>query len=66
MNKDVKNIVETSATTALHTVQMLASYADYLRDKDDESKKKLIKYTILSAIGITSLIALGIYISNNN
>ena len=66
MNKDIKFIVETTANTALNIAQMFISYADYLRDGSSESRKKLIKPAVMSAIGITSLIAFGIYMSNNN
>ena len=60
MNKDVKQIVEKGASTTLDITQMLLSYAKYLRDRDEESKKKFIRYSIVAGVGILSLITVGV------
>ena len=56
MNKNAIHIAKQGASTTLDIANMLHSYAKYLLDKDNDSKKKLIKYSILSAVGVSSLI----------
>lgn len=60
MNKDTINLVKDGASTVLDIAQMTHYRMKYLQDRDAESKKKMIKYTILSGVGILSLLTIGV------
>ena len=44
----------------LDIAQMTQYRMQYVQNRDDESKEKMIKYTILSGVGILSLLTIGI------
>lgn len=60
MNKDTINLINHSASTFLNIAQMTQYRMKYLQDRDAEAKEKMIKYTILSGVGILSLLTIGI------
>ena len=60
MDKDVINLIKDCASTFLNIAQMTQYRIAYLQKRDDESKEKMIKYTILTGLGIASLFAIGI------
>lgn len=60
MNKDTINLIKDGASTVLDIVQMTHYRMKYLQDRDAESKEKMIKYTILSGVGILSLLTIGV------
>jgi NADH:ubiquinone oxidoreductase subunit 2 (subunit N) len=60
MNKDVTNIIKDSTSTFLNIAQMTQYRMKYLQDRDKESKEKMVKYTVLSCVGILSLLTIGI------
>ena len=60
MNKDVINIVKDSASTFLNIAQMTQYRMKYVEERNAEDRKKMIKYTILSGVGILSLLTIGI------
>ena len=60
MNKDTINLIKDSASTFLDIAQMTQYRMKYVQNRDNESKEKMIKYTILSGVGILSLLAMGI------
>ena len=60
MNKDTINLIKDSASTFLDIAQMTQYRMQYVQNRDDESKEKMIKYTILSGVGILSLLTIGI------
>ena len=60
MNKDVINIVKDSASTFLNIAQMTQYRMKYVEERNAEDRKKMIKYTIFSGVGILSLLTIGI------
>ena len=60
MNKDTKEIINHSASTFLSIAEMTQYRMKYIQDKDAEAKEKMIKYTILSGVGIACLLTIGI------
>ena len=60
MNKDVTNLIKDSTSTFLNIAQMTQYRMKYLQDRDKESKEKMVKYTVLSCVGILSLLTIGI------
>lgn len=60
MNKDIINLISHSASTFLDIAQMTQYRMKYLQNRDAKDKEKMIKYTILSGVGILSLLAIGI------
>ena len=60
MNKDAKDLIKESASTMLNIAQMTQYRMRYLQYRDVESKEKMIKYTILSGVGIACLFIIGI------
>ena len=60
MNRDTIDLINYSASTLLDIAQMTQYRMKYLQDRTEESKEKMIKYTILSGVGILSLLAIGI------
>ena len=60
MDKDVKDLIKDSADTMLDIAQMTQYRMMYLQDRNAEDKQKMIKYTLLSVVGIACLLAIGI------
>lgn len=60
MNKDTINLIKDSASTFLNIAQMTQYRMKYLSEGDKKAKEKMIKYTILSGVGILSLLTIGI------
>ena len=60
MNKDTINLIKDSGSTVLNIARMAQYRVRYLQDRDAESKEKMIRYTVLSCIGIASLFMIGI------
>lgn len=60
MNKDVINLVKDSASTFLNIAQMTQYRMKYMQERNAEDREKMIKYTILSGVGILSLLTIGI------
>ena len=60
MNKDTKDIINHSASTFLNIAQMTQYRMKYVQDRNAEAKEKMIKYTILSGVGILSLLTMGV------
>ena len=60
MNKDTINFIKDSTSTFLNIAQMAQYRMKYVQDRDNESKAKMIKYTVLSGVGILSLLTIGI------
>ena len=60
MNKDTINLIKDSASTLLNIVQMTQYRVKYVHERKDEDKKKMIKYTVLSGVGIACLFMIGI------
>ena len=60
MNKDTINLIKDSASTVVNIAQMTQYRMKYLQDGDAEAKEKMIKYTILSGVGIAYLFMIGI------
>lgn len=60
MDKDVINLVKDSASTFLNIAQMTQYRMRYVQNGDREDKEKMIKYTILSGLGIACLLTIGI------
>ena len=60
MNKDVINLVKDSASTFLNIAQMTQYRMKYVEERNAEDRKKMIKYTIFSGVGILSLLTIGI------
>jgi len=60
MNKDVLKLIKDSASTFLNIAQMTQYRMKYGQERNDEEKKKMIKYTILSGMGIACLLMIGI------
>lgn len=60
MNKDVINLIKDGAGTMLNIAQMTQYRIRYVQDGDNEAKEKMIKYTILSGLGIACLLTIGI------
>ena len=60
MNKDVTNLIKDSTSTFLNIAQMTQYRMKYLQDRDKESKEKMVKYTVLSCVGILFLLTIGI------
>lgn len=60
MDKDAIKLIKDGASTFLNIVQMTQYRMKYLQDKDEEVKEKMIKYTVLSGVGILSLLTMGI------
>lgn len=60
MNKDVINLVKDSASTFLNIAQMTQYRMKYVQERNAEDREKMIKYTILSGVGILSLLTIGI------
>ena len=60
MNKDAINLINHSTSTFLNIAQMTQYRMKYLQDGDAEAKEKMIKYTILSGVGIAYLFMIGI------
>lgn len=60
MDKDVINLIKNSASTFLNIAQMTQYRMRYLQERNAEDKEKMIKYTILSGVGIACLFMIGI------
>ena len=60
MNKDVTNLIKDSTSTFLNIAQMTQYRMKYLQDRDKKSKEKMVKYTVLSCVGILFLLTIGI------
>ena len=60
MDKDVINLIKDSASTFLNIAQMTQYRMKYVQERDAEDKEKMIKYTILSGLGIACLLTIGI------
>lgn len=60
MNKDTIKLIKDSASTFLNIAQMTQYRMKYLQDRNAEAKEKMIKYTILSGVGILSLLTMGV------
>jgi len=60
MNKDTINLIKDGASTFLNIALMTQYRIKYLQDRDEEAKEKMIKYTVLSGVGILSLLTVGI------
>lgn len=60
MNKDVINLVKDRASTFLNIAQMTQYRMKYVQERNAEDREKMIKYTILSGVGILSLLTIGI------
>ena len=60
MDKDTINLIKDSTSTLLNIAQMTQNRMKYLQDKDAEAKEKMIKYAILSGVGIACLLMIGI------
>ena len=60
MNKDTINLIKDSASTFLNIAQMTQYRMKYAQKGNPEDKEKMIKYAILSGVGIFSLLTIGI------
>ena len=60
MDKDVKDLINHSASTFLNIAQMTQYRMRYLQDRNPEDKEKMIKHTVLSVAGIACLFMIGI------
>ena len=60
MNKDTINLIKDSASTLLNIAQMTQYRVKYVQDRDAEAREKMVKYTILSGVGVLSLLTIGI------
>lgn len=60
MDKDVKDLINHSASTFLNIAQMTQYRMKYLQDRDAADKEKMVKYTVLSVAGIACLLTIGI------
>lgn len=60
MNKDIINLISYSASTFFDIAQMTQYRMKYFQNRDAKDKEKMIKYTILSGVGILSILAIGI------
>ena len=60
MNKDTINLIKDGASTFLNIALMTQYRIKYFQDRDEEAKEKMIKYTVLSGVGILSLLTVGI------
>ena len=60
MTKDTINLINHSASTFLNIAQMTQYRMKYVEERNAEDRKKMIKYTILSGVGILSLLTIGI------
>ena len=60
MDKEVINLIKDSASTFLNIAQMTQYRMEYVQNGDREDKEKMIKYTILSGLGIACLLTMGI------
>ena len=60
MNKDVIDLMNHGTSTFLDIAQMAQYRMRYVQTGDAESKEKMIRYTVLSCIGIASLFMIGI------
>ena len=60
MDKDTINLIKDSTSTLLNIAQMTQYRMLYVQDRDNEAKEKMIKYAILSGVGITCLFMFGI------
>lgn len=60
MDKDVINLIKDSASTFLNIAHMTQYRMEYVQNGDREDKEKMIKYTILSGLGIACLLTMGI------
>ena len=61
MDKDVINLIKDSASTVVNIAQMTQYRMKYVQDRDAEAKEKMIKYIILSGVGILSLLTMGVF-----
>ena len=60
MNQSTKDIINHTASTILNLAQMVQSGERYAQHGDVKDKEKMIKHTILAAVGITCLLTIGI------
>lgn len=60
MNKDTQDIVNHTASTILNLAQVAQYGVKYAEQGDVKDKEKMIKHTILAAVGITCLLTIGI------
>jgi hypothetical protein len=60
MNKDTINLIKDSASTCLNIAQMTQYRMKYVQERNAEDREKMIKYTILSGVGILSLLTMGV------
>lgn len=60
MNNDITKLIRESANTALDIVQMTQYRIQYVQERDQEAKRKMYKYALLSCLGIASLFAIGL------
>ena len=60
MNKDTITLINHSASTFLDIAQMTQYRMKYAQKGNPEDKEKMIKYAILSGVGIFSLLTIGI------
>ena len=60
MNRDTIALINHSASTFLDIAQMTQYRMKYVEERNAEDRKKMIKYTILSGVGILSLLTIGI------
>ena len=60
MNKDTINLIKDSASTFLNIAQMTQYRMKYAQKGNPEDEEKMIKYAILSGVGIFSLLTIGI------
>lgn len=60
MDKDVINLRKDGTSTFLNIAQMTQYRMKYVQNGTHEDKEKMIKYTILSVVGIACLLTMGI------
>lgn len=60
MDKDVKDLINHSASTFLDIAQMTQYRMRYLQNRNPEAKEKMIKYTVLAGAGMACPFMIGI------